>query len=144
MNRLFSLSLVILASICSIQLAAQSPVGKWKTIDDETGKVRSIVEIYEKNGKIYGKILKIFRAPTADQNPSCKSCSDDRKGQKIVGMEIIRGMKKDGSTYEDGTILDPETGKIYDCKMWVEGGKLQVRGYIAFFFRTQTWLPNKD
>ena len=134
----------ILSLLLTVQLSAQSIVGKWKTIDDESGKVRSVVEIYEKNGKMYGKVLKIFRSPEKDQNPSCRDCTDDRKGQKIIGMEIIRGMKKSGNEYSKGTILDPENGKVYDCKMWVEKGKLQVRGYIAFFFRTQTWLPYKD
>ena len=59
-------------------------------------------------------------------------------------MEIIRAMEKDDDEWEDGTIMDPKKGTVYDCKMWVEDGKLQVRGYIAFFFRTQTWLPYKE
>lgn len=122
----------------------QSPIGKWKTIDDETGKPKSVVEIYEKNGKLYGKVIKLFRAPNEDQNPVCQNCPGDRKAMKVLGLEIIRGMKKDGSEWADGTILDPKNGKVYDCKMWVENGKLQVRGYIAFFFRTQVWVPYKD
>ncbi|MES2630010.1 MAG: DUF2147 domain-containing protein [Bacteroidota bacterium] len=136
--------LTILLFLVSIVGYTQSPVGKWKTVDDETGKVKSVVEIYEKGGKLYGKVIKLFRAPNLDQNPSCQNCTGDRKGAKILGLEIIRGLKKDGTTWKDGTILDPENGKVYDCKIWVEGGKLQLRGYIAFFYRTQTWLPYKD
>ncbi len=122
----------------------QTIVGKWKTIDDETGKPKSVVEIFEKNGAYYGKVVKLYRLPSEDQNPTCKNCSGDRKEAKVLGLEIIRNMKKDGTEYEGGTILDPKNGKVYDCKMWVENNKLQVRGYIAFFFRTQTWLPYSE
>lgn len=144
MKNITSLFATAVLSLCVLIAKAQTPVGKWKTIDDETGKPKSVVEIYEKNGKFYGKVIKLFRAPGEDQNPSCKDCSGDRKGQKILGMEIVRGLKKDGTEYSGGTILDPKNGKVYDCKMWIENGKLQVRGYVAFFFRTQTWLPYKD
>lgn len=122
----------------------QDVFGKWKTIDDETGKAKSVVEIYEKDGKAYGKIIKLFREPNEEQDPYCDKCEDDRKDQRIIGMEIIRDMEKDDDEWEDGTILDPKKGTVYDCKIWVEDGKLQVRGYVAFFFRTQTWLPYND
>ncbi len=118
-----------------------SPVGKWKTIDDSTGKTKSLVEIEERGGKLYGKILELFDLEKPD--PLCEECgSDDPRHMKpIVGLEIIRNMEKDGSEWEDGDILDPENGKVYRCKLWVEEGKLKVRGYIAFLYRTQTWLP---
>lgn len=119
---------------------AQSIIGKWKTIDDETGKEKSIVEIYMKDGKAFGKIIKLFRSPEEDQDPICDVCTDHRKDKKIIGMTIITAMEKDDNEWDDGEILDPDNGKIYDCKLWVEDGTLQVRGYIAFFFRTQTWL----
>ncbi len=122
---------------------AQDIFGKWKTIDDNTGKPRSVVEIYEKDGKAYGKILKLFREPGEDPDPVCDECTDYRKNQRVIGMTIITDMVRDGDEWEDGEILDPENGKIYDCKLWVEDGKLKVRGYVAFFFRTQTWLPYK-
>ena len=128
----------------SFSTHAQTVLGKWKTIDDETGKPRSIVEIYQKGNEYYGKIIKLFREPSEPQDPVCVKCEDDRKGKKIIGMEIIRKLKKDGSEFEDGTILDPKKGKVYDCKMWVEGGALKVRGYIAFLYRTQTWQPYKE
>ena len=128
----------------SSSLYAQDIFGKWKTIDDETNKPKSVVEIYKKDGKAYGRILKLFREPHEDQDPICDECTDYRKDQKIIGMTIITDMVKDDDKWEDGEIMDPDNGKIYDCKLWVEDGKLQVRGYIAFFYRTQTWLPYKD
>jgi len=72
----------------------------------------------------------------------CSKCptDDDRHGKKVIGLEIIRGMVRDGDTWTDGTILDPKNGSVYDCKLWLEDGHLKVRGYVAFFFRTQTWL----
>jgi uncharacterized protein (DUF2147 family) len=129
--------------IFSTVLLAQrsSVIGQWKTVDDNTGKVRSVVEIYEKDGKIYGKIVKLFREPHEIQDPVCKACTDHRKDKKVVGMEIISGLSKDGNEYSDGEIMDPENGKSYSCKIWIEDGKLKVRGYIAFLYRTQTWLP---
>lgn len=121
----------------------QSIVGKWKTIDDESGKPRSIVEIYEEEGRFFGKIVKLFREPGEDPDPICEECEDDRKDQKIIGMQIISDLKynKGDQIYQKGEILDPENGNIYDCKLWVEEGKLMVRGYLLFFYRTQTWLP---
>ncbi|WP_420318403.1 DUF2147 domain-containing protein [Ekhidna sp.] len=123
--------------------AQSSIVGKWKTIDDETGKPRSVVEIYENNGRFYGKIIQLFRDPGEDPDPICEECEDDRKGEKIIGMEIISDMKYDkgDNEYRKGEILDPENGNIYDCKLWIEDGTLKVRGYLLFFYRTQTWLP---
>ena len=128
-------------SLISFKISAQTDIlGKWKTIDDETGKAKSIVEIYMKDGKAYGEIIKLFRAPNEEKDPICDKCSDYRKDKKIIGMTIITAMEKDEDEWEDGEILDPNNGKVYDCKLWVEDGKLQVRGYVAFFYRTQTWL----
>lgn len=123
-------------------LIAQSDIfGKWKTVDDETGKVRSIVEIYEKNGKAFGKIAKIYTEAGEDQDPICDLCSDERKNKKIIGLEIIQGMEfnSDDKEWVDGEILDPENGKTYDCEIWRDNDKLKVRGYVSFFYRTQTW-----
>jgi len=119
---------------------AQSVEGKWKTIDDETGKPKSIVEIFIKDGKAYGKIIKLFKEPSEDQDPICDECTDYRKDKKIIGMTIITDMVQDGDEWEDGEILDPNNGKIYDCSFWIEDNQLKLRGYIAFFFRTQTWI----
>ncbi|MGB3464950.1 MAG: DUF2147 domain-containing protein [Cyclobacteriaceae bacterium] len=137
MKILMTLSLLAM-SYC---VSAQSIAGKWKTIDDNNGKARSVVEIYEKGGKYFGKVVKLFRDEGEDPNPTCDQCKGPKKGQPIIGMEIITGMEKDGDEYEDGEILDPENGKTYDCKIWIEDGNLKVRGYLLFFYRTQTWLP---
>jgi len=139
------LSLTFLLVLIISGLQAQSVFGKWKSIDDETKKAKSIVEIYEIDGKLYGKIIELFREPGEDPDPICDECDedDDRYNQKVIGLEIIRNMENDDDEWEDGTILDPEDGKVYDCKLWVDEDDpniLNVRGYIAFFFRTQVWL----
>ncbi len=114
-------------------------VGKWKTIDDDGVTEKSIVEIFEKNGEVYGKVLSLLN-PT-EPNPRCSECKDDRKDQLIEGMEVIRGMspKGDDKTLANGTIVDPENGKVYKCTMWREGDELKVRGWVGFLYRTQTW-----
>ena len=124
--------------------AADKPItGLWKTIDDETGKKKSIVEIYEQDGKYFGKIVKLFREPGEEPDPVCDECADDdpRKDQPVKGMIILKDLEKAGKKYKNGTILDPKNGKIYKCKLWLEGDKLMLRGYILFLYRTQTWLP---
>jgi uncharacterized protein (DUF2147 family) len=130
--------LVFLPLLFCLSLQAQDIAGRWVTIDDNTGKRRSVVEITVKEGKATGRIVEIFDKTKMDK--TCEACTDDRKGKKVLGMDIIRNMVKDGDEWEDGTIMDPDNGKVYDCKLWVEDGKLQVRGYVAFFFRTQTWV----
>lgn len=139
------LSLTFLLFLLIYGIQAQSVTGKWKSIDDETKKAKSIVEIYEKDGKLYGKIIELFREPGENPDPICDECDedDDRYNQKVIGMEIIRNMENDDDEWEDGTILDPKDGKVYECKLWVDEDDpniLNVRGYIAFFFRTQVWL----
>lgn len=123
-------------------LAGAQVTGKWRTIDDATGKPRSVVEIFERGGKLYGKVVGIFPRPGKDPDPICNECdpSDPRYKTKVKGMEIVRNMKKDGLEYSGGDILDPENGKVYRCKLWLEGKELKVRGYLGPFFRTQTWL----
>ncbi len=117
-------------------------IGKWKTIDDSTGEPRSIVDVYERGGKVYGKITKLYRKPGEDPDPVCDDCETDnpRFMKKIIGMEIMEGLVKDDQEYGGGFILDPENGKVYRCKIWVEDNQLKVRGYIGPFYRTQNWL----
>lgn len=138
MKQLVSAFIVALFTV--VYVNAQTGVeGRWKTIDDATGKMKSIVEISIKNGKLYGKVVEL--KPGENPEKVCTACTDSRKGKKIVGLEIISGLTKDGDEWEgDDAILDPENGKLYDCKIWVEDGKLQVRGYIGFIYRTQTWV----
>ncbi len=140
------LLLVMVFLLSSQTFAQQDPIiGKWKTIDDETGKPKSIVEIYMRDGKFYGRVDSLFRKPGEDPNPICDKCPEDdpRYNKPVLGMEIIKDMEKDGDEYTGGTILDPKKGKIYRCKLWIEDGKLKVRGYLAFFYRTQTWYRVK-
>jgi len=120
--------------------AADSPIGLWKTFDDKTGAARAIVRIYEQNGRLFGKIESSFTAG-ADHRV-CRSCTDDRKDQPIIGLLIIRNMKHTDDEYSGGDILDPDNGSVYHCRMHVEGGtRLLVRGYIGFSLlgRNQTW-----
>lgn len=131
----------------TIAVKAQTCVGTWITIDDETGKKKSKVELYKKDGKLYGKIVYLYPREGREENPKCKKCTGDRKNQPLVGLQIVRGMVWDGEEWEDGTILDPENGKVYTCSMWLEEGnadKLNVRGYVGPFFRTQTWIRVKE
>ncbi|MDH5597911.1 MAG: DUF2147 domain-containing protein [Cyclobacteriaceae bacterium] len=142
MKTLLTITLITFLSFFA-QAQNNGVFGKWVTIDDETGDKKSVVEIYERNGKVYGKIIKLYRKPGEEQDPVCDECpkDDPRYMKKVIGMEILKDMEKDGDEYEDGEILKPDEGKIYDCKIWREGKNLKVRGYIAFLYRTQTWLP---
>lgn len=122
---------------------AATPVGLWKTVDDETGKERSLVRIAEEGGVLGGRIERVLD-PTTAPDAVCSQCTDERKDQPIVGLPIITGMKpaEGGETWEGGQILDPKNGKVYRLRLKpVEGGaKLEVRGYVGPFYRTQTWL----
>jgi uncharacterized protein (DUF2147 family) len=135
------LMLIVLVLLTTTGYAQSGLIGNWKTIDDESGEVRSVVEIFERNGKLYGRVLKIFPKPGEEADPVCTECpqDDSRYQKKIIGMEIIKDMIKSGDAYSDGTILDPEAGKIYRCKLWLEGSDLMVRGFWGPFYRTQTW-----
>lgn len=125
------------------QIIAQNAfIGKWKTLDDETGKERSIIEIHEKDNILFGKVIKIFSLQGEDKDPICTLCdpTDPRYKKKIIGMNILQNMKKSSLGYSGGNILDPKNGKIYACKIWIEGTSLMVRGYWGPFYRTQTWV----
>jgi len=122
---------------------AQSGIlGQWKSMDENTGKPRSIIELTERNGKLYGKVIRIFSQPGEDPDPTCDKCAKDdpRYDKKVIGMEIITALVRNEDTYNGGDILDPETGKVYRCKIWREGENLRVRGYYGPFYRTQTWI----
>ncbi len=135
MKKILTLGVLLLAFFF---VKSQSVEGVWKTIDDETGKAKSHVEIYKEGDKYFGKIVHIIDSEKRDAN--CTKCEDEKKDQPVLGMVIIERLVQDGDDYEDGTILDPNNGKVYDCKIWVdEKGDLQVRGYVGWFYRTQTW-----
>jgi uncharacterized protein (DUF2147 family) len=139
---LFSL-LFVINSLFSVGALAQyeDVTGLWKTIDDDTGKQKSTVEIYINNGKLFGKIVDL--ADKTKKNDLCTKCAEDdsRYNKKILGMTIITDMEvNDKGVWTGGQILDPANGKTYRCEIWLDGDTLKVRGYIAFFFRTQEWL----
>lgn len=123
--------------------AQTTPVGLWQTIGDADGQPMALVEIREADGGLIG-VVKALLAKGEPQDRVCDRCSGDRKGQRIVGMEILRRMRRDGDEWTGGEILDPENGKTYRAKMHLEdsGKKLVVRGFIGFalFGRSQTWI----
>ncbi len=137
--------ILILLLISAVGLYADnlSPMGKWKTIDDETGEAKSIINIWEEDGRIYGTIESLFLEPDEDPNPLADKCKGDLYNQPIIGMTILNDLKKDGKEWNGGTILDPNNGKTYKCKIEVveDGAKLKVRGFIgvSLLGRTQYW-----
>lgn len=138
------LAAALLAFVSVHAWASASPAGLWQTIDDETGKPKSLVRITETNGEFRGKVEKVIPKPGADANPKCDKCEGANKDQPIVGMTILTGLKQDDDEYTGGRILDPNNGKTYKCKMSLidDGKKLKVRGFIgmAWLGRTQVWV----
>ena len=139
------LAAAALSLFASAALAQATPVGVWKTIDDKTKAERAQIRITESNGVLSGRIEKLL-APNAKPDAVCDKCSDDRKDKPIVGMEILRGVRKAGSDnlWDSGTILDAAEGKVYKVRLSpADGGKkLEVRGYVGMpmLGRTQTWI----
>jgi uncharacterized protein (DUF2147 family) len=144
---------VLLGSVFTPQVRAQtgaedssakSPVGRWKTIDDATGKVQSVVSIWKEDGKLFGRILKLIDPDPKDPNPHCVDCTGEQKGLPVVGLQILSDLQQDGDTWSGGTILDPANGKTYKCLLSIEDGgmKLKVRGFlgVSLLGRTQYWL----
>ncbi len=138
-------SKIIICVLLFFQISfSQTVIGRWKTIDDETGKEKGVVEIYEKNGKIYGKIVEILE--TENRDKKCTLCQGDDKNKPILGLTFIKGLTKDGDEYNGGQVLDPKNGKLYKCYITLIGkDKLKVRGYIgiSLFGRTQYWYRVK-
>ena len=130
-------------ALASLSAAAQNtPVGVWKTIDDDGKTEKSLVRITESSGVLTGKIEKIFEA--GKQDSTCDKCTDERKDQPVLGMVILRNLKQDPDdkdTWAGGEVLDPNNGKTYKARLKpLEGGKqLQMRGYLGPFYRTQVW-----
>jgi len=140
MKSLFAAALLLPA----LALAQNTPVGLWKTIDDDGKTAKSLVRISEQGGTLVGSIDKLLD-PTSTADAKCDKCSDDRKDKPVLGLQIIRGVKaEDGGVWGGGEILDPNNGKTYRTRLKpVDGGKkLEVRGYIGtpLFGRTQTWV----
>ena len=141
-SRAALLSLVIgVGALATPAETGISPVGVWKTFDDRTGKEKALVRIYEQNGRLFGKIIQSYRSGA--ETRVCVPCTDERKDQPIIGLVIIRNMKREGDEYGGGDILDPESGSVYHSTMHLEqdGARLVVRGYIGLplLGRSQTW-----
>lgn len=121
-----------------------TPVGRWKTVDDVTGKVNSIVVIREKNDTLDGEIEKLVDPDPGDPYPRCLRCDGEMKGKPLIGLRILWNLRKDADQWSGGKILDPDTGKVYRCAIALEDGgkKLKVRGFMGFSIlgRTQYWL----
>ncbi len=128
--------LLLFLSVCS----AQSPVGTWKTIDDETGQAKSYVEIFEVSGKLFGKVTRLLLKPA---DTVCDKCRDDKKNKPVVGMVLVDNLYYKDGFYQGGSILDPNKGDYYKCSMWLEAGNpnvLNVKGkHWSGLSRTQKW-----
>lgn len=144
MKQLSFLVVLVVVFCASFLLAAESPVGKWNTVDEKNGKVTSEVTVYEQSGKLFGKITGLPEPNDSQGKPkTCTACKDADKNQPIIGLVIIKGLSLKGDHYKGGTLLDPDDGKIYKGEVWLEAGKLKVRGYLGPFHRTQTWVRGK-
>jgi uncharacterized protein (DUF2147 family) len=139
--------LVALAAV-PVRAAETSALGLWEQVDESSGKAESWFRITERNGVYEGKIVKIFFKPGEDENWVCDKCQGAERGQPVLGLTLIKGMRRNGDAYEDGTIMDPRDGSVYRALMRLspDGRKLEVRGYlgISLFGRSQTWnrLPD--
>ena len=142
-TRFLKISALMLSCFMTPFAIANSPVGQWHTLDEKTGELKSMVIIFEQQGVVKGRVEKVLRKD-ADPAAKCDKCSDDRKNQPVVGLEIIRGAKKASgkNVWEDGEILDPENGKTYALRLTPieNGAKLEVRGSFGPIGRTQTWV----
>lgn len=137
----------VLLVLCVMMLSftnsfSQSIFGKWKTIDDRTGNPKAVVEVYEKGGLMYGKVVEILEKGKG--NAKCIKCKGERKDKPVLGMQIIGGLKQTGNKeYKGKTLFDPEQAMTFRCKIWLNpknSNELKVRGYLAFLYRTQTWI----
>ena len=136
------------AAGASLRAAEPSAVGLWEQVDEKSGKPESWFKITERNGAYEGNIVKIFFKPGEDENWVCDKCEGAERGKPVLGLALIKGMQRSGSSYENGTIMDPRDGAVYRAlmKLSPDGQKLEVRGYlgISLFGRSQVWnrLPD--
>lgn len=132
--------LILMLFLIGSNLQSQSVLGAWKAINEENGKAICIVEIYEEEGQYFGRVTKIIKEE--DRDRLCTKCEGDLKDMPVEGMVVMDGLEKDGDHYGGGTAIDPKSGKEYRCKIWLDESNpdlLKVRGYLAIFYRTQTW-----
>ena len=138
---------MILLTISCFAVQAQQITGKWKVIDEESGEAKCIVDIFKTDDHtLKGEITKLLDSD-APKNATCIKCKGKFKNEPLVGLPILRNFKKEDDKWVDGKITDPEKGKTYDSKIWVDEDdtdKLKVRGYVSIFYRTQTWERVED
>lgn len=137
-------SLATTLALSATAFAQDSPVGLWQSIDDATGKPRAEILITDTDGLHSGRIVRSLQPTAPGTVEVCVKCTDDRKDKPMIGLDIIRNIKRsaDAPTWDGGEILDPDKGKTYKLQLQLleSGKKLQVRGYIGPFFRTQIWI----
>lgn len=138
------LLVALAATLASVSAFAATPAGLWKTIDDNTGKARGLIRVTNVNGEFKGTIEKLYQAHDEDQDPKCDKCDGELRNKPVIGMTILTGLRQDGDDYENGKILDPESGRVYSSRAILDetGKKLEVRGYIgvSLIGRSQTWI----
>src|SRR5262245_542129 len=141
MRHCFLVTVAGVVFVMAAPLAADSPAGRWDTVDENRGKVTTRVEVYEQGGKIFGKITGLTEPNNAEGKPKiCTKCEGADKDRPILGLVIIKDLSPSDGHYKGGTILDPTDGKVYKAEIWVEDGKLKVRGYLGVFYKTRTWI----
>jgi uncharacterized protein (DUF2147 family) len=132
--------------LCFQQLASQTVVGKWRTIDDRNGITKAIVELYKQDGLLQGKVIKIMEE--GKENALCVKCEGDLKDKPVEGMQIIYSFKDSGDgVYKGKKLFDPEQAMTFRGRIWLDpenSNQLKVRGYLAFLYRTQTWIRVKE
>lgn len=132
------LSIFLFAMTMSLQ--AQEVPGEWKMYNEQTGEVRSIVKVFKKNDTLYGRVLRIMDEKNRDD--LCVKCNGEDKNKKIEGLVLLKDFVKEGDAYVDGTITNPDNGKVYTSKIWMDKNNpnlLNIRGYIGIFYKTLTW-----
>mgnify|MGYP000477624993 CR=1 FL=1 len=136
---------IIFLIVCQLSFS-QTVFGKWKTVDDRNGTEKAIIEVYEKDGLLYGEVIKILEK--GKKEAKCEKCKGERKNKPVLGMEVITAASKtDKNEYKGKKLFDPEQAMTFRCKIWLNPDntdELKVRGYLAFVYRTQTWIRVKE
>ena len=138
-----SAATLLLVWACATLAQSASPVGLWKTYSDRTGEADGLVRIVEERGEYVGRVEKVFSPPNESQNPLCERCPGELRDKPVVGIAILRGIRRGQAGYTEGTILDPDEGENYRCTITVKdaGRRLEIRGFVGLplFGRTQLW-----
>jgi uncharacterized protein (DUF2147 family) len=140
MKRIQAVAVVsILSAMLAVPAFAQdSAIGLWKNVESDTV---TLIRTYEEDGKLLGKIEKVMKNNVEDTEAKCVKCKDENKDKPMAGLQLIWDMKKDGDRWSGGKLLDPDTGRVVNCRLETDKGgtELKVRGSVAFISKTQTW-----